>query len=216
MPATAELTDYYARRACEYDQVYLKPERQADLTLLRARLRELFADRNLYEVACGTGYWTAVCAETATSIFATDYNEEVLEVARGRTLPSTVTFARGDAFAPAAAPSPSDAGFAGFWWSHLRRAEIDGFLRTFFARLSPGARFVFIDNAYVEGSSTPIARTDVGGNTYQIRKLTNGETHEVLKNFPTETEARDQLATHATDVVWERLPYYWRAWGRVR
>jgi demethylmenaquinone methyltransferase/2-methoxy-6-polyprenyl-1,4-benzoquinol methylase len=215
MPATAELTDYYARRAREYDQVYLKPERQADLARLRIRLGELFAGRSVYEVACGTGYWTAVFAATAANVFATDYNEEVLAIARSRALPSGVGFARGDAFAPPVAPLPCDAAFAGFWWSHLRRAEIDGFLKAFFARLPLGARFVFIDNAYVEGSSTPLARTDAEGNTFQLRRLADGSTHEVLKNFPAETEVRAALAPHASRIVWEATEYYWLVWGEL-
>ena len=43
---------------------------------------------------------------------------------------------------------------------------------------------VFFDNCYVEGSSTPLSRTDAAGNTYQSRRLDDGSTHEVLKNFP--------------------------------
>ena len=215
MPATAELTDYYARRASEYDQVYLKPERQADLAQLRLLLRDLMAGRSVYEVACGTGYWTAVFAATAATVFATDYNQEVLDVANSRALPDSVVFARGDAFALPPPPFRCNAGFAGFWWSHLRDEEIGSFLDGFFAQLPPGARFVFIDNAYVEGSSTRLSRTDTAGNTYQMRKLASGETHEVLKNFPDETTMRRHLEPRARNIVWKCLPYYWVVCGEV-
>jgi len=68
---------------------------------------------------------------------------------------------------------------------------------------------VFIDNAYVEGSSTPISRTDEHGDTYQIRRLDDGSTHEVLKNFPTESELRAAVDGLATEVRVEFLRYYW-------
>jgi demethylmenaquinone methyltransferase/2-methoxy-6-polyprenyl-1,4-benzoquinol methylase len=216
MPATAELTDYYARRAREYDQIYLKPERQPDLARLRARTCDLLAGRSVYEVACGTGYWTALFASTAARIHATDYNEEVLAIARSRLTSPVVTFAAADAFAPPEPSFPCDAGFAGFWWSHLRHEEIDGFLDGFFARLAPGARFLFIDNAYVEGSSTPLSRTDAAGNTYQQRELASGETHEVLKNFPNEASLRRHLEPRAHRVTWEQFTYYWLVHGELK
>ena len=37
------LADYYARRAAEYERIYAKPERQADLAALRSRIAGLFA-----------------------------------------------------------------------------------------------------------------------------------------------------------------------------
>lgn len=218
MAATVELTDYYARRAGEYERIYAKPERQADLTVLRSRIPALLKDRRVYEVACGTGYWTQFVATQAAAIFATDYNEEVLAIAREKALPERrVQFAQADAFKLPPPPLSCDAGFAGFWWSHLRREnELGEFLRGFCAMLEPGARMVFLDNAYVEGSSTPLSREDEFGNTYQSRKLQDGASHEVLKNFPDEAEVRRQLALVADDVHWERLDYYWLAWAEVR
>jgi len=68
---------------------------------------------------------------------------------------------------------------------------------------------VFIDNAYVEGSSTAISRTDEHGDTYQMRRLDDGSQYEVLKNFPTESELRASVAGTATGVRVEFLRYYW-------
>ena len=215
MSFATEITDYYARCAQDYEAIYTKPERQADLAALRLRLPELLAGRHVYEVACGTGYWTQFVAPAAASVFATDYNEEVLALARAKPLPpGRVSFARGDAFAPSSAPAPCDGALAAFWWSHVRRgAEMESFLRAFFARLQPGARFLFLDNRFVAGSSTPFARTDADGNTYQLRRLADGSTHEILKNFPDEAELRAALQPHAARLEWEDSDYYWLAWG---
>ena len=67
---------------------------------------------------------------------------------------------------------------------------------------------MFIDNAYVEGSSTPISRTDEQGDTYQMRRLDDGSRHEVLKNFPAESELRAAVEGLAADVRVKFLRYY--------
>jgi demethylmenaquinone methyltransferase/2-methoxy-6-polyprenyl-1,4-benzoquinol methylase len=217
MSADPALTAYYAQRAAEYERVYTKPERQPDLALLRKRIPMLLADRVVYEVACGTGYWTQFIAPAARSIFATDFNEDVLAVARTKPVPEDrVFYATADAFNLPPPPVRCDAGFAGFWWSHLRRDEIENFLQGFFTRLRPGARFVFVDNRYVEGSSLPITRTDAEGNTFQERQLDDGTRHEVLKNFPDAAAVRSLLEPYVKRSSVESLPYYWLAWGDAR
>jgi SAM-dependent methyltransferase len=214
MPADLELTSYYALRAQEYERIYDKPERQEDLKVLRERLPSLLANRSVYEVACGTGYWTQTLVPAAAAVFATDVNEEVLALARAKPrLAQRVTFAQADAFSLPAAPYPCDAGLAAFWWSHLRRDEIDSFLQGFFSQLTVNARFAFVDNVYAEGSSIPINRTDADGNTYQQRRLSDGSVHEVLKNFPSDDELKTALSPYARTLKIERLPYYWLVWG---
>ena len=66
-----------------------------------------------------------------------------------------------------------------------------------------------MDNLFVPGSSTPISRTDGEGNTWQTRKLDDGSTHEVLKNFPTEERLLDQIAGVGVNGRYVPLEYYW-------
>ena len=61
---------YYAERAQEYERIYEKPERQEQLHQLKRLLRDTLAGRRVVEAACGTGFWTAVAAETAAHITA--------------------------------------------------------------------------------------------------------------------------------------------------
>lgn len=216
MPADAALADYYARRASEYERIYEKPERQSDLALLRERLAQLFTGRNVLEVACGTGYWTQVIARTAKSVTATDLNEETLAIARTKEFQAAnVRILRADAFRCSTIDGRFDAGLAAFWWSHLRRDEWQPFFEEFHRAILPGSLVVLLDNRFVPGSSTPIARTDGHGNTYQQRRLANGETHEVLKNFPTEAGLRAALARVANNLLWDELDYYWLATYRT-
>jgi demethylmenaquinone methyltransferase/2-methoxy-6-polyprenyl-1,4-benzoquinol methylase len=208
-----DLTGYYAQRAAEYERIYEKPERQADLALLREWLPTLLTGRDVLEVACGTGYWTALVAPAARSMVATDASPAVLDVARRKAYPEgRVQFLEADAFALDTVPGgPFTGALAAFWWSHVRHGDLARFLDGLEHRLALRARVVLLDNRYVEGSSTPLARTDADGNTYQRRRLDDGTEHEVLKNFPSDSDLRAVLTPYATRLEIRQLGYYWVA-----
>jgi demethylmenaquinone methyltransferase/2-methoxy-6-polyprenyl-1,4-benzoquinol methylase len=206
------MKEYYARRAAEYEEIYLKPERQKDLLRLIALLSKAFSGRDVLEIACGTGYWTQFLAKAARSILATDLNPEVLKFAREKNYGACrVSFALADAYEPAPLKRRSNGAFHGFWWSHLPRPKIPDFLAAFHRRLLPGSKVVLIDNLFVEGSSTPISRGDEDGNTYQIRRLKDGSAHEVLKNFPSEALLREDLRGWGRRLSFRPFRYYWLA-----
>jgi ubiquinone/menaquinone biosynthesis C-methylase UbiE len=210
------LQTYYARRAAEYEKIYHKPERQSDLARLRTDLPALFDGERVLELACGTGYWTPLIAARAESVVAVDYNEETLQLARTKPYPKkNVTFQQADAYDLPAWPQKFSACFAGFWWSHVPLSRLDGFLDGMKARLTPGARVAFLDNRYVAGSSTPISRRDAEGNGYQQRRLDDGTSHEVLKNFPTAREMEKRLGRHGSEVRFTNYQYYWVATYRI-
>ena len=208
--ATDRLAEYYAQRAPEYERVYAKPERQRDLAALKARLKEMLRGRRVLELACGTGYWTEVFASEAAEVTALDVNEEVLAIARAKRYPAhRVQFALGDCYAPPAYGRRHDALFAGFWWSHVPLSRLDGFLAGAAAAVAPGALLVFADNRYVEGSSSAVSRRDAEGNGYQLRRLDDGSTHEVLKNFPTEHELIARTVKTGWGANVELFEHYW-------
>lgn len=207
-----DLLSYYSRRAPEYDEIYAKPERQADLAALRTHLRDRLRGHRVLELAAGTGYWTHLVAPVAESILATDLSPQVLELARRRDYGDVrVDFARADAYDLSTVPGNFTAAWAGFFWSHVLRQDLPRFLTGLHQRLGPGARVVFVDNRYVPGSSTEVSHTDDAGNTYQLRRLKDGTERTVLKNFPDEDELRAAVEGRGTGVeveveVWE---YYW-------
>ena len=203
------MQSYYAARAPEYDDVYLKPERQTDLRAIESWLPPIFADADVLEIACGTGYWTQFIARAAAHIVAIDASPETMRIARSRVPEGKVEFLVGDAYNVPPQPHRYGAAFAGFWFSHVPRSRRREFLEGLGAQLMPGAKVVLLDNLHVEGSSTPIAETDAEGNTYQSRKLKDGSTHRILKNFPTEAELQTSIAclgTSGTLTVWQ---YFW-------
>lgn len=210
------LKDYYARRAREYERIYDKPERQADLARLRETIPSMLDARHVLEIACGTGYWTQFVATRAASVLATDVNEEVLTLARRKPYPrDNVAFACLDIYAEEVMTTRFDAGLAAFWWSHVPRQSLGSFIEHFHRRLEPDALVVYLDNRYVSGSSTPLSRTDEHGNTYQLRTLEDGSRYQLLKNIPDASELDDVLGDGAVDLHYVELEYFWYASYRV-
>lgn len=211
-----DMAAYYAKRAADYEKIYAKPERQHDLAMLQKRTRELLRGHRVLEIACGTGYWTAQFAQDAEFVLATDINPEVIAVAQTKDLSGAkVKFALADAFTLQLEDRFS-ACFAGFWWSHVKREQQTAFLEKLRSTLGAGTLLVMIDNTYVEGSNTPIARTDSEGNTYQIRSLQNGERYEVIKNFPTDSALRKKLNGLMKEIRIQRFEHFWILSGKLK
>jgi ubiquinone/menaquinone biosynthesis C-methylase UbiE len=210
------MQSYYAARASEYDRVYQKPERQSDLRQIEQWLPSLLSGAKVLEVACGTGYWTQFIAQVASTVVAIDSAQETIQIAQQRVNSANVLFQVGDAYALAGTTRSFDAAFAGFWFSHVPLERQREFLAGLNAALAPGARVVLLDNLFVQGSSSAIAEQDGIGNTYQDRKLDNGSTHRVLKNFPTDAQLYALTAGGLGEVAaYRRWRYYWAFEYRV-
>jgi demethylmenaquinone methyltransferase/2-methoxy-6-polyprenyl-1,4-benzoquinol methylase len=207
--ADTSMREYYAARAPIYDEVYLRPERQADLDEMRRRIPEWFAGRGVLEVACGTGWWTQFIAPVAARMTATDAVAEPLAFARLRPGVERVSFVQADAFALPESLGTFDAAFAGLWISHVPVERRREFLAGLHARLDPGARVVLIDNTEAQCERLPIVERDATGNAYQQRPLPDGTVHRVLKNFPSETELRSMVDGIGADAQYWRGTHFW-------
>ncbi|MBI3284000.1 MAG: methyltransferase domain-containing protein [Burkholderiales bacterium] len=205
------MREYYAQRAATLESVYHKPERQGDLQEIQEKVCAILKDRRVLEVACGTAYWTERYAPGAQAVLATDFNQPMLDLASAKSYPpGRVQFALADAFAlPAAAAGQYSACFAGFLWSHIKREEQSALLNTLVKAAGKGSLLLLIDNNYVEGSNSPIARTDAEGNTWQLRTQEDGSRVEIVKNFPSDSALRKKLAPVARDIRIFRNSYYW-------
>jgi SAM-dependent methyltransferase len=208
---------YYASSTQAADAALSRAERANDLARVRERLAQLVRGQTVLELACGTGYWTEVIAANADKVLATDVLDEMLERARTRRYPEgRVAFRRVDGL-----DLPDDLGafscvFIGFWWSHLKRDEQDALLAQLRARLGHDVTLILLDDAYVEGSSTTIARTDAQGNTYEIVATPDGERFELPKNYPADSALRKRLGGDVREIRIERLTYYWMLTCRLK
>ncbi len=205
-----DMLEYYSRRTPEYEAIYQVPERQPDLNDLRQRLSTHFAGRRVLDIACGTGYWTHFIAQSAKAITATDAGSKVMEAAYMKDYGACrMDFVRADAYSLAEIASGHDAGFIGFFWSHVLKERRAEFLSTLCNKLVPASTVVMIDNMFVEGEMTPLHRTDERGNTYRKRILNDGTPYEIVKNYPTEDEMRRELEPFGEVVDWREYKYYW-------
>jgi SAM-dependent methyltransferase len=184
---------------------------------VRERIAALVRGQTVLELACGTGYWTEVIAASAERVLATDILDDMIERAQRRRLPEgKVAFRRVDGL-----DLPEDLGafscvFIGFWWSHLKRDEQEALLVQLRARLGPNVALILLDDVYVEGSSTTVARTDAQGNTYEIVTTPDGERFELPKNYPADSALRKRLGGDVREIRIERLTYYWLLTCRLK
>lgn len=205
----SNMISYYKERAREYENVYAKPERQSDLLLATKILQDAFRNKDVFEIACGTGYWTEKISRTAKNILATDINDTVIEVAKSKNyLPAKVQFQIADIF-NLSDINKHESLFGGFIWSHIKLQDLNAFIDIVKSLVVDYGTVVFMDNNYVDGNSLPITENDSLGNTYQTRTLENGTTHKILKNFPSQTFIKKFLIDKASEINFISLQYYW-------
>lgn len=205
-----EQITYYSKRAEEYEEIYNKPERQQDIPMVINYLQKHFNNKDMIEIACGTGYWTQYISKTAKHILATDINKSVIDIARTKKYErENVAFLLADVYNLPNNLGRYEAGFGGFIWSHIPKQKLTVFIRNFLSLINPGGLVIFVDNNYVEGSSTPIYKNDENENTYQKRNLIDGSEYSIIKNFPTDEELLSFIKPLGTNIEITRFEYYW-------
>jgi len=171
---------------------------------IKARYQEMFRGRVVLEIACATGYWTRVVGETAKSVLGVDINPLVIKVAEARCRDlSNVKFQRADAYTLKGVPRGFTAAMGILWWSHIPVNRIPGFLSSLHSRLEPGAFVLFVDQLPYDGH---VRRRDGEGNTIEQRILSDGQSFEIVKNFPAEEDIRNALAGIAENIQYAEHP----------
>ncbi|MDH4032905.1 MAG: class I SAM-dependent methyltransferase, partial [candidate division Zixibacteria bacterium] len=79
------MNDYYHRRAPIHDERMSYKSNQQMEALFKPiieLLEPFIVDKDVLEIACGTGNWTQILTKRARSVLATDVNQSTLEIAR--------------------------------------------------------------------------------------------------------------------------------------
>ena len=213
-----ETTRYYAARAAVYDETagYRDIEAERLREPIMARYRDLFRGQDVLELACGTGYWTAVVGKVARSVLAIDMHPSVIRLAEDRCRDlETVGFQVADARSLDGVPTGFTAALGVWWWSHVRREAVRTFLSALHARLDPGSLVLFNDQLPYGGRERKL---DAEGNTLERRVLPDGRAFWIVKNFPSEDELRAVLRPLADDVRYRARPdeRHWELTYRTR
>ena len=205
-----QVAKYYALLGEALEDKYLEPDMDEDIDDMSIHLGNLLAGHTVLELGCGSGFWTEVVAESATSVTALDINANLVDIARERGMPEgKVNFRVADAL-----DLPEDIGkysavLVSFLWSHLNKKEQEQLLATLKKRLGKDVLLVILDDSFVEGFSETIARTDADGTTYQILTTSEGERFELPKSYQSDSALRKRLGNVGKEIKIERVEFFW-------
>jgi ubiquinone/menaquinone biosynthesis C-methylase UbiE len=172
---SAQLT-YYCLRAGQYDRDHWRDP--ATIGHLESVLAELGPAGRTLELACGTGFWTALLAGRVPEVTAIDGSAEMLDLARRRLGDVPVTFVEADLFRWR--PDDSyDTVFFAFWLSHVPPSLFEAFWGTVADALARGGRVLFVDTGPEEARHEHFVATDDIPTVE--RQLLDGSTHRVVK-----------------------------------
>jgi SAM-dependent methyltransferase len=211
MPLTETVARYYATLAKEYDTLAGYTDALAGELRepIKARFQAALRGHKVLEIACGTGYWTEVIAGAAESVLATDVDPTMISLARHRLARrSNVRCQVADAYTLDGVQEDFTAAFSHWWWSHVPKSRLRGFLGVLHEKLTPGALVIFADQLRYDWARR---REDQDGNLLEQRALPDGSQWEIVKNFPTEDEIISQLRGIAEPVLYREYPEgrYW-------
>jgi SAM-dependent methyltransferase len=192
----AEMRAYYAARAPEYDDWYLRRGRyshgviadaawNADLDTATQWLDALPIKGEIVELAAGTGWWSPLLASKG-QLWLYDALEEPLDKARDRLLAHGLAAHIHVRDAWAEPERQVDALFCGFWLSHVPRARLAEFLAICRGWLKPNGLFAFIDSRRDLNSSAtdhPAPADDMS-----TRRLADGREFTIPKIYYTPDE----------------------------
>jgi SAM-dependent methyltransferase len=199
----AEMRAYYAARAGEYDDWYLRRGRyshgpvhdaawNAELDAAGRWLDELPLHGSIVELAAGTGWWSPLLAgKGELSLY--DAAEATLERARERLVAHRL---RAHLHVRDAWDEPDrqvDGLFAGFWLSHVPRSRLDEFLALARRWLLPGGTFAFIDSLPDPQSGATDNPRNAVADDVAVRRLADGREFRVIKVFHAPDDLRDAL-----------------------
>jgi demethylmenaquinone methyltransferase/2-methoxy-6-polyprenyl-1,4-benzoquinol methylase len=189
--ADREMIEYYAARAPEYDDWYLRRGRyshgpihdaawNAELDAAGRWLDALPIAGEIVELAAGTGWWSPLLASKG-ELSLYDAAPATLERARERLIAHGLRahLHVRDAWDPP--DREVDAVFAGFWLSHVPRARLATFLALARDWLRPGGRFAAIDS--VADAASGAVDHPAPGDDVAIRRLSDGREFRIPKVF---------------------------------
>ncbi|HEX5296227.1 MAG TPA: class I SAM-dependent methyltransferase [Streptosporangiaceae bacterium] len=207
----ADQVAYYRRRAGEYDVTAYGDDVAAARALIARLVAEMRPVGSVLEIACGTGLWTEALAGWADTVTVIDAAPEMVAIARDRVPSANVSFEVADVFSwdPG---TRFDVIFFSAWLSHVPANRFGQFWQFLRGLLAGGGRVLFID----EHVDERVKETYVAGQEEIVeRRLADGRTFRVVKNFVEPAELESRLRRLGWDCVMRRVSSRW-VYGEAR
>ncbi len=204
--------EYYSKRASEYEQIYYRDnkERRQEIEDDVERLKVLAKGKSVLELACGTGYWTTQVSETALSVIATDFSDEMIVEAKKKEYHCPIQFMQADLHhLPFAEPS-CDLLLLGFWFSHEPCQDYEKLFKTLLGQIKTHGKIWMIDNnPPAEGDKFQAVGKDAHGNNYKRRFLDDDTEYKILKNYFSKESLREIFEPYFEIESLIHNKYYW-------
>jgi demethylmenaquinone methyltransferase/2-methoxy-6-polyprenyl-1,4-benzoquinol methylase len=189
----AEQRLFYDRRAPEYDEWWQRrgrydhgPEERASwdrqVAIVEQALADFDASGAVLELAGGTGWWTSQLLQTAERLTVVDSSAEALAINRRRHPDAGIRYVEHDLFTWST-NDRYDLIFFSFWLSHVPRPRFSRFWAMVASLLRPDGRAFLIDNRHDRSISRPDPYVIDHRDDVQVRNLSDGSQHRVVKVF---------------------------------
>ena len=190
-----EQQKYYDDRAQEYDDWWYRRRAfdegaeanarwHAETDIVDTVLQSAALTGDVLELAAGTGIWSMKLLRSARTLTIVDGSAHML-AQNAAVRDPRVTTVQADLF-KWRAERQFDAVLFGFWISHVPRDLFPDFMQSVANHLRPGGKFFFVDNCKQPEAAAPHV-VELDGE-FMTRKLGNGKTSTIVKNYYTNDE----------------------------
>jgi demethylmenaquinone methyltransferase/2-methoxy-6-polyprenyl-1,4-benzoquinol methylase len=183
---------YYRARAAEYEEWWRRegrydqgPEHRAEwlenIAVVESALGAAFQQKDVLELACGTGLWTRHLARHNRHVLAVDASPEVIALNREKVRSGNVDYLVADIFTWTP-PARFEAAFFSFWLSHVPMTRFDRFWSMVRSALEPGGQVFFVDSLF-EQSGAARDQGPLDNSGVVERRLNDGRHFKIVKVF---------------------------------
>jgi ubiquinone/menaquinone biosynthesis C-methylase UbiE len=200
------------RNPKESEQIHQRYQlaRQEEEAAIAQTIKEIFQDRQILEVGCGTGFWTEVVADVAKYILAIDNFPDRLAVALEKPISlQKVEFRIGNLETLSSMAKTFDGALVNFCFSHVPKAETAQFLRKLHEKLEPGAAVVMVDNLYIPEMGEQLFTQPGKRDTFKIRSLSDSAKHQVVRNYYDAAKLQNLLGLRTTNLQIQEGKCFW-------
>jgi SAM-dependent methyltransferase len=190
-----EQLSYYRAIAAEYDEAVKRDRGEPERPELEAALARFAPTGAVLELAAGTGQWTIVLAQYATSLTVVDAAPEMLAINRanldGATIP--VEYVEADLFSWRPGRR-YDVVFFSSWLSHVPAVRFAPFWELVARCLAPDGRVFFIDEVSPVFEASDHVLGDILEHGESLRRAFDGRRFTIVKVYRAPDQLTQQLS----------------------